>query len=80
MTTPLGTTARFTDRQVHLFKEVSEDRAVTYCGLGERADIWRDLGDDVTCGHCIRRLSERVNEIGAKVDGITQGVDGALYG
>jgi hypothetical protein len=78
--TPLGITARFTDKQVHLFRETIGDHARTYCGLSERADIWRDLGEDVTCGFCIRKLADRVNEIGAKVDGITQGVDGALYG
>lgn len=62
MTTPLGTTARFTDKQVHLFRETRGDYARTYCGLSERTDIWRDPGEDVTCGFCIRKLAERVNE------------------
>jgi hypothetical protein len=76
----LGITARFTDKGVHLFKETSDDHAVTYCGLSERGVIWRDPDEDVTCGHCIRHLAERVNEIGAKVDAIRSGADGALYG
>lgn len=78
--TSLNTTGRFTDKKVHLFKEVYGDRALTYCGLGALADIWRDPGEDVTCVHCLRNLTERVNEIGAKVDSIATGPDGALSG
>jgi hypothetical protein len=76
----LAATARFTDKKVHLFRETSDDHAVTYCGLGERAEIWRDLDADVTCGFCLRRLAERVNEIGAKLDAIRSGPGGVLYG
>jgi hypothetical protein len=73
-------TARFVDTHVHLFKETDGDRGMTSCGRIERGWIWRDPGEDVTCGFCIRRLTERVNEIAANVDGITSGPGGALYG
>jgi hypothetical protein len=51
-------TARFTDKQVHLFKEVGTNAARSYCGLGERFGIWREYGQDVTCGACARYLRE----------------------
>ena len=51
-------TARFTNKQVHLFKEVGTGTARSFCGLGETFHIWRDYGHDVTCGACARHLSE----------------------
>jgi hypothetical protein len=56
-------TARFTVRRVHLFKEADGERARTYCGLNERSDIWRDHGEHVTCGWCIR-YARREREAG----------------
>jgi len=51
--------ARFTDKRVHLFKEVAENAARSFCGLSERGAIWRQPGSDVTCQRCARHLGER---------------------
>lgn len=72
-------TARFTDKHVHLFKETTNNGAETYCGLRERNDIWTDPDSEVTCGRCLRKLTERVNQLGRAVDSIRVGPEGALY-
>jgi hypothetical protein len=47
-------TARFLGKKVHRFKVISENHAISYCGLSERAEIWREQGGDVTCAVCIQ--------------------------
>jgi hypothetical protein len=51
----LASTARFTNKKVHTFKEVRNDHAISYCGLSERVGIWCEADyNKVTCKQCIR--------------------------
>lgn len=75
----LGNTARFKDKRVHILKETNGEHGRSYCGQSERGTTWRVDDDAPACGACLRLFARRVEEIGAKVDSIRIGPEGALY-
>lgn len=68
-----GDVGRFMDKRIHVFRETTEHGARSYCGLSERAEIWRRADDAPLCAMCARS-SEREARGGPRGSAMTGAV------